>query len=90
MDAAEEIILAACRAGRRGFKTPGTWGMREDCLLGGYGTTARTPCVVMDLERTKPHPTRFGFYVPIVIASGDTWEAVLNTLRANGELQEAK
>jgi hypothetical protein len=86
MESAEDTILSACRAGRRGFKTPGTWGMRGDCLLGGYGTTERTACVVMDLGRTKPHPTRYGFYVPVVLASGDTWEAVLETLRASGEL----
>lgn len=81
---AEGVILAACRGNR--FKTRARWGMRENVLLGGYGTTERTPCVVLDLERTKPHPTRYGSSVPIVLASGNTWDEVLAKLRAAGEL----
>lgn len=81
---AEHTILDACRGNR--FKTRGTWGMREDCLLGGYGTTERTRCAVIDLARTNPHPTRYGFSVPIVLASGDSWDGVLNMLREKGEV----
>jgi hypothetical protein len=82
---AKGIILSACRG--RKFVTRGTWGMRTDVLLGGYGTNERTPCAVLDLERTKPHATKAGFYEPIVLASGDTWENVLAALVARGEIE---
>lgn len=81
---AHDIILRACR--NNAFKSRAHWGMRTNCVLGGFGTTERTPCVVLDLERTTPHPKEYGFRLPIVLASGDTWEDVLSTLVANGEL----
>lgn len=81
---AHDTILAACRGSS--FSTRAHWGMRTDVLLGGFGTTERTPCVVLDLERTNPHPARYGFTVPIVLASGDTWEEVLVNLTEAGEL----
>jgi hypothetical protein len=83
---AEDAILALCRV--NSFKTRGQWGMRSDVALGGHGSIERTPCVVLDLARTKPHPTRYGHTVPVVLAAGDSWDAVLGALVAAGELGE--
>ncbi len=82
---AEWRILTACRK-YGGFKTSGTWGMRQDVKLKGFYDTVRTPCAVLDLARTKQDPEHFGFNLPIVLASGETWEAVETVLIAAGEL----
>jgi hypothetical protein len=86
---AHDRILQACRKGRSGFKTVGTWGMRQDVKLGGFHgkDSERVPCAVLDLERTKPDPKHFGFGVPIVLAGGETWDDVLAALVAAGELE---
>lgn len=81
---AQEILLSACR--NNGFRTRGTWGMRTDIALGGYGTTERTPCAIIDLARTDPHPTRYGFSVPRVLMHAPTWAEVLAKLQAKGEI----
>lgn len=85
MSAHDTILAACCRSSHRLYiRTRGA--MRTDVLLGGYGTTERTPCAVLDLTRTNPHPTRYGFTVPIVLASGETWDEVLAKLIEAGEL----
>lgn len=83
-----EQILRACRGGSGfgRFRTPGDWGMRTSVLLSGFGSTERTACVVLDLSHSLPHPTKFGFTVPIVLACGPTWEAVYVALAVRGEL----
>lgn len=81
---AEQILLSACR--RNQFRTRAKWGMRCDVALGGFGTTERTPCVILDLERTDPHPTRYGFSVPRVLMHGQTWVEVLSKLQEKGEI----
>lgn len=83
-------ILRACRNNE--FKTRAKWGMRTRVLLGGWRTTEETACVVLDLERTKPHPNPkyYGFTVPIVLASGETWDEVWEKLVAAGEIADKK
>lgn len=85
---AHDLILNTCRGvGGQRFRASGQWGMRTDVALNGYrDPDPRVPCAVIDLARTKPHPTRYGFSVPLVLASGDTWEAVLSQLQASGEV----
>lgn len=83
---ARDTILSACR--KNAFVKRGSWGMRTDVSMGGFAgrESERVPRVVLDLERTVSHPTKLGFDLPLVLASGPTWEAVLEQLVAEGEL----
>lgn len=82
---AHDAILSAVRSNK--LKTKGTWGMRSDILPGGYKTTERVACAVVDLNRTKPHPKHFGMSVPVILASGKTWKEVHADLVKAGEMK---
>ena len=85
MSEAEQLILHACR--HNVFRTRAVWGMRNNVALGGFkDPNPRVPCAVIDLERTNPHPGIYGMYVPIVLASGNTWEEVLAALKEAKQL----
>lgn len=86
---AYDDILKACRKGHDvgGFKTGGLWGMRTKVAPGGFHGKETVPCAVIDLARTKADPKHHGFNLPIILASGETWEEVKEALIRAGEME---
>lgn len=79
-------ILRLCRS--RGFKTRAVWGMRQGVKLDANAN--KTPCAIIDLMHTQEKiifkPKRTLTYVPICLASGNTWLEVYEKLVAAGEI----
>ena len=82
---AHDKILKLCRSKEKVFKTRAHWGMRQDIALKGV-SGGRVPCAVIDLERTRENPEVRFTYIPIVLASGNTWLEVYAALVAAVEV----